>query len=126
MVVNSVIAIATARTLIEENPDEYLKCIDLNSTNSTQSLFRRMGIVKRMCTTSRPEIADRAAKEVSGKIANLVEVYAIPPSLIINFDQTPLKYAFGSSNSLAKKGSKHVAIAGDPFKESITATFGAT
>ena len=103
MVVNSVIAIATARTLIEENPDEHLKCIDLNSTNWTQSLFRRMGIVKRMCTTSRPEIADRAAKEVSGKIANLVEVYAIPPSLIINFDQTPLKYAFGFQQFFSKE-----------------------
>ena len=115
MVVNSVIAIATARTLIEENPDEHLKCIDLNSTNWTQSLFRRMGIVKRICTTSKPETTDREAKEASGKIANLVEAYAIPPSLIINFDQTPLKYALGSSNSLAKKGSKHVAVAGDSF-----------
>ena len=40
----------------------------------------------------------------------------------MNFDQTPPKYAPVSSNSLAKKGSKHVAIAGGSLKELITAT----
>ena len=44
----------------------------------------------------------------------------------MNFYQTPLKYVLISSNSLAKKGSKHVAIAGGSFKVSITATIGAT
>lgn len=129
-VVNAVVAIATARALIEKSQDEHLKCIDLNSTNWTQSLFRRMGFVKRMCTTSKPEIPDRAVKEAKllfqHQIASLVEEHAIPPSLIMNFDQTPLKYAPVYSNSLAKKGSKHVAIAGGSFKEAITATFGAT
>ena len=44
----------------------------------------------------------------------------------MNFDQRPPKYAPVSSNSLGKKGSKHVAIAGVSFTELITATLGAT
>ena len=34
----------------------------------------------------------------------MVEAHAIPPLFIMNFDQTPLKYAPFYSNSLAKKG----------------------
>ena len=54
-----------------------------------------------------------------------MEAHNIPPSLIINFDQIPLKNS-PVSNSLSKKGSKHVPIAGIVFKKSITATFDVT
>ena len=60
------------------------------------------------------------------QMASLVEKHNIPPSLIMDFDQTPLKYAPVSNSTLAKKGSKHVSIAGGAFKESIMATFGVT
>ena len=59
------------------------------------------------------------------KIASLVEALAIPPSFIMNFDQTALKNAPVSSNYLAKNRSKHITIAGVSFEESITATSGA-
>ena len=54
-----------------------------------------------------------------------MEGHNIPPSLIMNFDQIPLKYS-PVSNNLSKKGSKHVPIAGIVFKKSITATFDVT
>ena len=96
----------------------------------TQSLFQRMGFGRRMCTTKKPEIPDRALMETKlffqHQIASLVAEHHIPPSLIMNFDQTPLKYAPVSNSTLAKKGSKHVPIAGGAFKESITATFNIT
>ena len=67
-----------------------------------------MGFVKRICTKSKTEVPDPPVTEVKlllqHKIASLVEVHAIPPSFIMNFDQTVLKYAPVSSNSLGKKG----------------------
>ena len=55
------------------------------------------------------------------QIVDYVEEYSIPPSLILNFDQTPWKYA-----TLSVKRSKLVAITGSSFKYAITATFGIT
>ena len=43
---NSVVAIATKRVLIEKSQYEHLKCIYLNSINWTPSLLPRMGFVK--------------------------------------------------------------------------------
>ena len=85
-----------------------------------------MGFVKRTCTTSKPEIPEQAmeAKLIfQHQIVNFVEQYSIPPSLILNFDQTPLKYAPVANRTLSMKGSKHLAIAGGSFRQAITATF---
>ena len=89
-----------------------------------------MGFVRHMRTIDKLEIPDRALMEAKflfqHQIARLVEDHNIPTSLIMNFDQTPLKYAPVSNSTLAKKGSKHVPIAGGAFKESITASFDIT
>ena len=89
-----------------------------------------MRSVRRIRTTDKPEIPDRAAMEAKllfqYQITSLVEEHDIPPSLIMNFDQTTLKYAPVSNSTLAKKGSKHVPITSGAFKESITRTFGIT
>ena len=129
-VVNTVVAIATAKALIERSKDEHLKFIDLESCYWAKSLFRRMGFVKRASTTSRPEIPYGARKESElifhHDIAYKVEKFQIPESLIINIDKTPSKFAPASSRTLAKKNSKHVSIAGSSYKKAITATFGIT
>ena len=44
----------------------------------------------------------------------------------MNFDQTPLKYAPVANQTLARKRTKHVAVNGESFKKTITATFGIT
>ena len=81
-----------------------------------------------MRTTDKPEIHDQAVKEA--KLLFQHQIFSIddeiPESLIMNFDQTPLKYAPVPSSTLAKNGSKHIPITGGAFKESITATFGIT
>ena len=46
--------------------------------------------------------------------------------MLINIDQTPLKYALVPNQTMVQKGSKHVAIEGSPYKNAITATFGIT
>ena len=79
-----------------------------------------MGFVRRMRTTDKPEIPDQAVKEAKllfqHQIVSIVEDDEIPESLIMNFDQTPLKYAPVSNSTLAKKGSKHIPITGGASK----------
>ena len=45
-VVNTVVAIDTAKALIARSQDEHLKGIDLESTSWAKSLFKRMGFKK--------------------------------------------------------------------------------
>ena len=53
----------------------------------------------------------------------IVEKYEIPHSLIMNLDQTPLKYIPAINHTMAKQNSKSVSIAGSSDKHSITGTF---
>ena len=89
-----------------------------------------MGFKKRTYTTPKQEIPELAKKEakliLQHQIAEAVERHSIPLSLVMNFDQTPLKYAPVANETLSRKGSKHVTIKGDSFKQAITATFGIT
>ena len=129
-VVNSVVAIATAKVLVTKSDLEHLKALDLENSSWTKSLFRRTGFVRRAKTTSKPEILERAKNEAAlilhHQIVDLVEKYQISSSMLINIDQTPLKYAPVSNQTMAQKGSKHVAIKGSSYKNAITATFGIT
>ena len=106
-VVNSVVAIAVAQALTEKSTEVHLKWINLISSTWTPSLFRNMGFVTRMRTTDKPEIPDPAVMEAKllfqHQIASLVEEHKIPPSLILNFDQTTVKYVPVSNSTFAKK-----------------------
>ena len=62
-VVNKVVANAAARALIEGSNEEHLKCIDLERSSWAKSLFQKMRLVKRTCTTSKPEIPEKAKNE---------------------------------------------------------------
>ena len=50
-------------------------------------------------------------------------MHGIPPSLIINIDQTHSKYVSSSRTTMAKKNSKQVAVGRSTDKRTITATF---
>ena len=73
------------------------------------------------------QISEGAKKEAEftflHRIVSNVEKYKIPNSMILNFDQTSLKYALCSQQTLAPKNSKHVAISGTSNKKVITGTF---
>ena len=89
-----------------------------------------MGFAKKPCTTAQPEIPKGARKEAElifhHEISSLVERYSIPLPLVINIDQTPLKYAPVLSQTMATKNSKHVHVAGFSYEQAITGTFGIT
>ena len=125
--ISSAIAIATAKALITRCPEYDLGHKDLDSSSWAKSLFKRMGFVKRMSTTGKVEIPEGTKREAEltylHDIVSLVEKNVIPSCLVINLDQTPLKYIPSARQTLAKKGVKSVSITGSTDKRSITGTF---
>ena len=117
------VAIVTAKALIAKSDLEYRKALDLEHSSWTKSLFRRMGFVRRGKTASKPEIPQRAKNEAAlilqHQIVDLVEKYQIASLMLINIDQTPLKYAPVSNQTMVQKRSKHVAIEGSSYKNAI-------
>ena len=94
-VINTTVANATAKALISKYP--YVAGdIDVDSSRWIKSLFVRMNFVKRRKTSSKVDIPDKARKEIEflflHEIVNKVEKHNIPPELILNIDQIPLKY----------------------------------
>ena len=83
-----------------------------------------------MKTTGNVKIPVRVQKEKELKFlhqtVNNVEKHQIPPSLTINFDQTPSKYVQVLSITMDQKGESNVPIAGISDKRSITVTFSIT
>lgn len=128
-VINVSIANATARALINRYPNS-VGNIDIESSSWARSIFRRMGFVRRRKTSSKIEIPEAARKEIEylfhHEIVSFKEKFDIPSSLILNLDQTPLKYAPVSNMTMAEKGSKSVVIEGAEDKRMITGTFAIT
>ena len=92
-VITWAIANAAAKALMRNYPGMVGE-IDIESSSWAQSLFRRMGYVRRRKTSSKVDIPDAARKEIEYvflyEIVNRVEKHEIPKSLIINLDQTPV------------------------------------
>ena len=101
--------------------------IDVDSSRWAKSLFSRMNFVKRRKTSSKVDIPDGARKEIEflflHEIVSIVEKHKIPPALIINIDQAPLKYVPVGNETLAPRGETSVTIEGSADKRSITGTF---
>ena len=125
-VVSRTIAIATARALIARNPQYNLGHVKIDSSWA-QSLFRRMGFKRRMRTTGKVEIPEGARKEAEllylHDIVSIVEKHNIPSHLVMNLDQTSLKYVPAMNHTMEKKNSSSVPIIGSSDKRSITGTF---
>ena len=124
--VNTNIAIATALGFLGSSNDESIN--DLVPTVSwAQSLFRRMRFVRRFATTGKIEIPDGIKKETEllfiHDIVHHIETNKIPESMVLNIDQTPLKYVPCGKTTMAEKSSSTVPINGVSDKRMITATF---
>ena len=125
-VVNSTIAIATAKPLIDHGQEDHLKGLVINQSWA-QSFFRRMKFCRRMQTTSKVPIPEKARQEIElifmHRIVQKVEQHSIPPSMLINIDQTPLKMVPVSRTTKDARNSTRVPIAGSGDKRTITGTF---
>ena len=92
-------------------------------------LLARMGYVKRKATTKAkvsPVLFAGMKAQFLSDIRTVVVMESIPPELIINWDQTGIKYVPVSCWTLEKKGSKRVEIAGVDNKRQITALLAGT
>ena len=125
--VNSLITVSIAKVLITRNPQLNLGHLDLDSSSWAKSLFKRMGFTRRMKTTGKVEITEGAKQEAEPmflhNIVTLIEERNIPESLVMNLDQTPLKYVLVLHNTMVNKGVKSISIAGSGDKRGITGTF---
>ena len=70
-----------------------------------------------------PQHSERLKAQFLSDVRTVVTMESIPPALIINWDQTGMKYVPVSCWTLEKKGSNRVEIAGVDDKRQITALF---
>ena len=86
-----------------------------------------MGFVKTLGTTRKVLIPESIKRELEKSylhgIAKNIEDKNIPPSLVLNLDQTSSKYIPVLNKTMEPKGSKTVPIKGSTEKRMITATF---
>lgn len=119
-VLNTVVAIAAAKALIQKRNEEHLKLIKLKKSAWTDE----------SSTTRRLAIPHRAQKESAlifhHEIGSKIEKYQIPHLLVLNIDQTLSKMTPTSGYTLAGKNSKYVSIAGLSYKQAMTIIFGIT
>ena len=111
------------RTLLKEHGG----LIDLHKTWA-QSIHRRLGFVKRKATTSKQPVSPGFIHEVVftfySAIQRNINAYLIPPELVINIDQTPLRFYLMPTHTLTKKGEASVPITNSSDYRQITGTFG--
>ena len=121
------VILANERSLLLENGGH----VDLNIDWSRQVLYRFDSIGRkmsyRMATIAKipiaPSLLNETKFDFQRKIKEMQAWHEIPEVLIINFDQSPLKYICTGNRTYAKKGSSNVPLVGKEKKKQITGTF---
>ena len=131
-VVNTTVVIAAATGIVKaKDPSILLEnggYLDL-SKEWAQRLMSRMGLVKRKGSTAAKitaESFDRLKEQFLTDIETISKFENIPKELVINWDQTAVKYVPVSNWTQEFKGSKRVPIVGIDDKRQITATLTVT
>ena len=122
---------ATAEALIKSNPSINQQFQGFEMRRSwVQSIYRRMGLSRRLGTTGRPpgrrRIYEECRFDYLHDISNKVSTFSIVPDLIINIDQAPSSYVSIGRLTTSRQGSQSVPIKGLTDKRNITLTFSVT
>ena len=92
-----------------------------------RNTLKSMSMVKLRGTTAKCKIPELLYEETKftfqRNISTKVREFNIPPSLVINLDQTPLSYVTCEKYTFEALGSKTVPIASSDDKRAITGTF---
>jgi hypothetical protein len=85
-----------------------------------------MKLVMRKSTTGRalPDDWEMQVEDLAKRLAIVTFTHDIPPSLVVNADQTGWPLAPSRGNTLAKKGAKEVAVIGKDDKRQVTLLLG--
>ena len=125
-VVNAVIAMASAKKIVRKKDSRMLAENGghvVFTKDWAHYLLLRMGYVKRKAN-SKVKVTMSNFEELKvnflSDVKAVVLMEEIPPSLILNWDHTGLKYVPVSSWTMAKEGAKKVSIAGIEDKRQIT------
>ena len=131
-VVNSEVAIAAAVGIVRKKDSNLLAQNGghiVLTRDWARSLLGRMGFVKRKANT-KAKLAVTDFNELKSQFINDVRTFKdleeVPDCLILNWDQTAIKYVPVAEWTMEKQGSKKVKIAGLDDKRQITAVFAAT
>ena len=92
-------------------------------------MLQRIGFVKRKGTTKgtlQVENFEEEKHQFLFDIKVIVTIEEVPPCLVINWDQTGIKYVPVSNWTMAKQGTKKVEVVGVSDKRQITAVFAGT
>ena len=123
------IARTTAHVLLSRSDDLSLRYVVVTDMLG-KSVLQRLGFRRRTATTSKVEVPASAKKEAGlqhhYRIVSIVEKYGIPPSLVLNSDQTPSKYVQVGRFTMVPKNTNKVGIAGSSDKRCITLTLTVT
>ena len=119
------VVLASAEGIIMHKDANLLQSIELTE-GWAKYLLHRMSFVKRRGTTKAKmpiEHFEEAKKEYLLDIKLVISMDEIPLGLVINFDQTGIRYIPVSDWTMAEEGSKRVEIAGKDDKRQLTAVF---
>lgn len=127
-VINIHVVRAAAKALIEANADTQQQLRKFDMPRSwVHSIYRRMGLTRRMGTTSRPPVPHGLYTECRRYFLREVDQnrkeFSVPTELVLNSDQTPCSYVSVGKSTMASRGSKSVPIKGLSDKRNITLTF---
>ena len=130
--VNTIVAIATAEGVVRSVGANLLAYNGggIHLTKAwARSLLNRMGMVKRRVSgKAKIDIHNfvRIKEEFLLDVKNVISMDKIPPSLVINWDQTAIQYVPISSWTMEQEGAKRVKITGKDDKRQITAVLACT
>ena len=120
------ILMATARGILKDQNSGLLAEHggSVNITKSwAKSLLNRIGWVKRNGTKAASKVPANL-KEIKEdflkRVATTVTEYSIPPSMVVNFDETGVTIVPTSNQTLHAQGSKQVPITGVDNKRQVT------
>lgn len=94
-----------------------------------ESILRRTGFVKRKGTKAARKLPDNFADlkdDFLRRVADTVKEHDIPPSLVVNIDETALPIIPESNWTLEESGARQVSITGLDDKRQLTAFVGCT
>ena len=134
-VINTAIVIGATSGIVKRLKPELLECnggyvVLPVKKDWAKYLLSKMKFVKRKATTKKSAITVSNFDEIKDNflmdIKAAVVMEEVPDDMILNWDQTTIKYIPVSNWTMATEGSKRIELIGQDDKRQITATFAGT
>ena len=132
-IINTAIVIAAGLGIIKKVNPGLLECNGgyvVLKKSWAKYLVAKMNFVKQKATTIKPKVTvsnfDQLKFQHLMDIKAIVTMEEIPDDIVVNWDQTAIKYIPSSNWTMDKEGSKRVEVVDIDDKHQIAATFAAS